>query len=154
MCSCIITYIYVHLTPYVRFTPTNLWMEVYFQLEVEPLNEGPTSSWRSNLSMEVPPPNGDPSSACRSHWNHCNSVPKHLLECVCATVHVCMSTWLPILPQTPMHKYMETWVLLYGTVSVCQSSPLCSHTLFRMCTCINIWIYFQLTAHVCSTPYA
>ena len=69
--------------------------------------------------------------------HHTTSVCTHWLECVFASVHVWMSTWLRISPQTPMHSYMETWILLYGTVFVSQSTHLCSQTLFRMCTCIS-----------------
>ena len=53
----------------------------------------------------------------------------------------------------PMHSLMETWVPLYGSVFVSQSSQFCCHTLFRMCTCISTWIYVYLTPHVWSTPY-
>ena len=39
---------------------------------------------------------------------------------------------------------METWVPLYGSVFVSQVSHFCSHTLFRMCTCISTYIMSTL----------
>ena len=70
----------------------------------------------------------------------------------------CISTWIYVhlaayVWSTPMHSLMETWVPLYGSVFVSQSSHFCCHTLFRMCTCISTWIYVYLTPHVWSTPY-
>ena len=59
------------------------------------------------------------------------------LECVHASVHEFMSTWLLMSGPPPMHSLMETWVPLYGSVFVSQSSHFCCHTLFRMCTCIS-----------------
>ena len=79
------------------------------------------------------------------------SVPTPWLESVHASVHVFMSTWLPISPKTPMHSYMETWVSQCGPV--CVLPIFCSHTLFTMCTCISTWINIHLTAPVCSTPH-
>ena len=59
-----------------------------------------------------------------------------------------MSTLLFMLAQPPMDSYIEGWVPLCFTVCVSQSSCLCSHTLFRMCTCISTWIYIpQLPMH-------
>ena len=86
---------------------------------------------------------------CSSHFTY---VPTPCLECVYASVHVCMSTWLPISPQTPMHSYMETWVCLDGTMFVSQSPHFCSHTLFRMCTCISTCTYVHLTPMLAKPP--
>ena len=83
-------------------------------------------------------------------YSHPTSDPTPCLECVYASVHVCMFTWLPISPQTPMHSYMETWVLLYGTVFVSQSPHFCSHTLFRTCTFISTCTCVHPTPHVSS----
>ena len=85
--------------------------------------------------------------------SHLISGPKPCLECVHASVHKFMSTWLLMSGPPPMHSLMETWVPLYGSVFVSQSSHFCCHTLFRMCTCISTWIYVYLTPHVWSTPY-
>ena len=63
--------------------------------------------------------------------------PTPCLECVHASVHEFMSTWLLMSGPLPMHSLMETWVPLYGSVFVSQSSHFCCHTLFRMCTCIS-----------------
>ena len=79
--------------------------------------------------------------------------PTPCLECVHASVHEFMSTWLLMSGAPPMHSLMETWVPLYGSVFVSQSPHFCCHTLFRMCTCISTWIYFYLTPQVWSTPY-
>ena len=81
------------------------------------------------------------------------SVATPCLECVQASVHEFMSTWLLMSGPPPMHSLMETWVPLYGSVFVSQSSHFCCHTFFRMCTCISTWIYVYLTPHVWSTPY-
>ena len=80
------------------------------------------------------------------------SGPTPCLECVHASVHVFMSTWLPMLAEPLMDSYIEIWVPLCGTVCVSQSPCFWSYTLVRMCTCISTWIYVHLTAHVCSTP--
>ena len=85
--------------------------------------------------------------------SHIISDPTHCLECVHASVHEFMSTWLPMSGASPMHSLMETWVPLYGSVFVSQVSHFCSHTLFRMCTCISTCIYVHLTPHISSTPY-
>ena len=52
------------------------------------------------------------------------SVPTPCLECVHASVHVFMSTLLPILAQPPMYSYMESWLPL----CVCTSHPACGLT--------------------------
>ena len=47
------------------------------------------------------------------------SVPTpHCLECVHASVHVFMLTWLPVWAKPPMDSYMETWVPVCVTVCV------------------------------------
>ena len=74
------------------------------------------------------------------------------LECVHASIHKYMCTWLPMSTPYPMHSLMETWVPLCGIVCSSQSPYFCSPTLVRMCTCISTWIYVHLTAHVCSIP--
>ena len=86
---------------------------------------------------------------CLSH-TACGPIP--WLKCVHGSVHVYRSTWLQKCAPPPMDSYIETWVLLYGTVYVSQSPHFCSNTLFRMCTCISMWIYVYLTANVCCTP--
>ena len=78
--------------------------------------------------------------------------PTPCLECVHASVHEFMSTWLLMSGPLPMHSLMETLTSLYGSVFVSQSPHFCCHTLFRMCTCISTWIYVYLTPHVWSTP--
>ena len=82
------------------------------------------------------------------------SVPTPCLECVHVTVHIFMSTLLPILAQPPMDSYIEGWVPLCFTVCVSQSPCLWSDTLFRMCTCISTCNYVHLTDQVWSRSYA
>ena len=85
MCLCIVTCIYVHLTPYIRLTPptsnwrSNLWMEVPPPMLIAASNGGPlpiggsTSDGGSSLCMEVPPPIGGPTSEWRSHLKNADS---------------------------------------------------------------------------------
>ena len=87
---------------------------------------------------------------CPSHPT-CGPTP--FLECVHASVDEFMYIWLPMSDASPMHSLMETWVPLYGSVFVSQVSHFCSHTLFRMCTCISTCIYIHFTPHIRSTPY-
>ena len=53
--------------------------------------------------------------------SHLISVPTPCLECVQTSVHVFMSTQLPMLAQHPMDSYMETWVPLCDSECVSQS---------------------------------
>ena len=69
--------------------------------------------------------------------SHLISVATHCLDCVHASGHEFMSTWLLMSGPPPKHSLMETWVPLYGSVFVSQSSHFCCHTLFRMCTYIS-----------------
>ena len=80
-------------------------------------------------------------------------VPTPCLEWLCASVHVCISTQLPMVAQAPMDSYMETWVPLCGTLCVSQSPSFWSHTLIKMCTCITTCLHVNLTYHVCFTPF-
>ena len=86
--------------------------------------------------------------------SHLISVPPPCLDCV--HVHqymIFMSTLLPKLAQPPMDSYMESLGCAYAYYFLCTSqltSCLWSHTLFRMCTWINTWIYVNLTGHICS----
>ena len=73
--------------------------------------------------------------------SHLISVPSPCLGFVHASVHEFMSTWLPMSAPPPMHSLMETWVPLCGIVCLLRSPCLWTHTLFRMCTCISMWIY-------------
>ena len=84
-------------------------------------------------------------------WLDVGGGPIPWLKCVHELVHVFMSTWLSMLAKPPMDSYMERWVPVCGTVCVSQSPWLWSHTLVRMCTCINTCTYVHLTLHVCST---
>ena len=82
--------------------------------------------------------------------SHLIFVPTPCLECVHASLHEFMSSWLLMCGPPPMHSLIETWVHLYGSVFVCQSCHFCCHTLFRMCTyistCIHLPWWQQLSA--------
>ena len=79
---------------------------------------------------------------CHSH-RASDHIP--LLECVYASVLEFKFSWMSISAPLPMHSLMKTWVPLYFSVFVSQSSHFCSHTLFRMYICIayvfmSIWL--------------
>ena len=92
MCTCISTWIYVYLTPHVW--STLLWIV----------------TWKVGcpcVSLHVCP-------------SHLIFVATPCLECVHASVHEFMSTWLLMSGPPPMHSLMETWVPLYGSVFLSQ----------------------------------
>ena len=124
MCTCISTWIYVHLAAYVWSTPMHSLME----------------PWHPCLVVCLCP-------------SHLISVATPCLECVHASVHEFMSTLHSMSGPHPMDSYMESWVPLCVTACVSQSPYFCCYTLFRMCTWISTWIYVYLTPHVWSTPY-
>ena len=73
------------------------------------------------------------------------------LECVYASVHVFMSTWLPVVAK-PL--WIATWKPGYHCVCVSYSPCFWSHTLIKMWTCISTCIQVHLTPEVCSNPFA
>ena len=75
------------------------------------------------------------------------------LDCVHASAHVFMSTWLPMSAPSLCIVWWKTWVPMYANVFVSQSPYFHSHTLFRMCTSIRTCIYVHMNPHVSSTPY-
>ena len=83
--------------------------------------------------------------------SHLISVIIPCLECVHASEHVFMFTWLPMLAKPPMDSYMESGYP-YVTLYVCPSRCFWSHTLIKMSTCISTYIQVHLTPEVCSTP--
>ena len=126
MCTCISTWIYVHLAAYVCVHPLGIvW-------------------WKP----------GCPCLALCLCPSHLISVATPCLECVHASVNEFMSTLHSMASPPPMDSYMESWVPLCVTACVSQSPYFCSCTLFRMCTCISTWIYVHLAAYVWSSPYA
>ena len=124
MWTCISTWIYVYLTPNMSGPP--LWIVTW------------KVGWPC-VSLHVCP-------------SHLIFVPTPCLECVHASVHEFMSSWLLMCGPPHMHSLMETWVPLYGSVFDSQSSHFCCHILFSMWTCISTWIYVYLTPHVWWTP--
>ena len=123
MCTCISTCIYVHLTSHVCFTPLDSYMETWVPL------------YGSVCVLQ---------SACFG--------PTPWLKCVHASVHVLCEPEFRIL----IHLLcIVIWKYGLPGVAQCvcsQSVHFCSHTLFRMCTCISAYIYVHPTAHVISTP--
>ena len=93
--------------------------------------------------MSVPPPMDSyteswvPLCVTLSMSIHPGCGPTPCLEYFHASVHEFMSTWLLMCGPPPMYSLMETWVPLYGNVFVSQSSFFCSHTLFRIFSCIS-----------------
>ena len=124
-CTCISTWIYVHLTVHVCSLPLCL------------------VSWKLGcpyLSLCLCP-------------IHPASGPTPCLKCVHASLHEFMSTWLPISGPPPMHSFIETGCPCIA-VCLCPSNLICSLTLFRMCTCISTCNYVHLTAQVWPRSYA
>ena len=70
-----------------------------------------------------------------------------------ASVHAFMSTWLPMSAPVLYAQFDGNFGYPCMSLFVCVpvTSCFCSHTLFRMCTCISTCIYVHLTAHICST---
>ena len=123
MCTYISTWIYVHLAAHVYSHPLYIvW-------------------WKHGCLCVV---------LCVCH-NHPTFGHTPWLECVHASIHVLMSTWVPQSASPPLDSYMETWVPLSGSVCMSQSPCFWSHTFVRIYTCISTWIYVHLTAHVYST---
>ena len=77
--------------------------------------------------------------------------PSPRLEGVYESVHVFMSTWLPISPQSPMHSYMETWVPLCGTVFVSQSPHFCSPPWLE---CVHASVHIDMSTWAAMTALA
>ena len=98
------------------------------------------------------------------HWCHCvplcdyssnptfGSTP--WLECVHASVHGLLSTWLPISSSPDRYTYMDRWIPLCLTVCVFQSLYLWSHILNRRRTCTSTCTYVNWTPNVCFNPFA
>ena len=126
MCTCTSTWIYVHLAALCLVHPLYIvW-------------------WKP----------GCPCMAVSLYPSHLISVATPCLECVHASVHEFMSTLHPMSGPPPMNSYIECWVPLCVTLCMAHSPWLWSHTLFRLFTGINTWIYVHLAAYVCSTHYA
>ena len=71
--------------------------------------------------------------------SHLISVPTPCLECVHASVHVFMSTCLPMLAQPSMDSYFETRVPLCGSVCVCPSHPAFGHKPWLECVHASVY---------------
>ena len=150
MCTCISTWIYVHLTTHVYSTPLCIvgWKHGCPCVALCVCHNHPTSGHTSCLecvhpSVHVFMSTWLPMSAlplCIVWWkpgcpcmtvclypSHFISVPTPCLECVHATVHVFMSTQLPMLAQPPMDSYMEMGAPVWQCVCVPVTSFLLPH---------------------------
>ena len=65
------------------------------------------------------------------------------LECVHASVHIFMSTQLPMLVQPPMHCYMETWIPLCGSVCVCPNHHTTGPIPWLKCIHASVHVYMS-----------
>ena len=122
---------YVHV-------PVHVFMSTWFSMSAPPTIHSYMETWVPLCG-----------TVCCSHPT---SGPTSWLEYIYASVHVFMSTWLPMSPETTMHSYMETWVSPYGTVFVSKSPHFCSHTLFRICTCISTCTDVNMSCKFCLHP--
>ena len=123
MCTCINTWIYVHLTAHICSTPTHSYMETWVPL-------------CGSVFLSQSP-------------DFCS----HTLFRMCTCIRTWfVSTQLHMLGQPPLDSYMKTSVPLCGSLCVSQSSCLWSHTLIKMCTCISTCILVNVTIHVCFIP--
>ena len=176
MCTCISTCIHVCLTPHVCLTHLDSYMKTCMSLcgsvcVPVTLLVFPHLDWNVYMHqyMYTCPP--DLPWCASSHLNSyietwvplCDNVyvsqspacgPKPWLKCLYVSVHVFMSTQLPMLAQPPMNSYLETWVIMCVTVCVSQSPCFWCHTYIKVCTCISTWIHVHLAPHVYSTPFA
>ena len=83
--------------------------------------------------------------------SHPSPGPKPWLECVHASLHVCMCMHYLMSPTLPLPSNMQTWVTLCVCVSM--SHQFWSHILIRICTCISIGVHVYLTPHVYFTSF-
>ena len=72
---------------------------------------------------------------------HSTCGPTSWIESVYASVHVLMSTGLPMSASPHLHTSMERWIPLCGTVCVFHSSTSGPTPCIKMCTCISTLIY-------------
>ena len=72
------------------------------------------------------------------------------LECVHASVHVCIFIWIATSAPPNLHSCMQRCV----PKCMSQSPLFWSHTLVRICTCINRYMHVDLTPHISYTLFA
>ena len=78
-------------------------------------------------------------------WNHPTSVPTHWSECVHASVHIFMPTWLLNSVPSPMHSDMERWVSVCGTVCIAVISFLFPHLVYN--------VYLHQYMYICQPEF-
>ena len=113
------------------------------------------SSW---LPTSGPPPmhslieTGCPCIAMCLCPSHLISIPTPCLECVHASVHGIMCTWLPRSGPDPMHSLMETWMPLYRQ---CVCFPVTSFVPTPCFKCVHTSVHefmSHLTVLIWSSP--
>ena len=72
------------------------------------------------------------------------------LECVHASVHICMCTWFPMSPTLRLYSYLQTLV----APSVSQSCHFWANTFGTMCTCISTCMHVHVTSNLFCTTFA
>ena len=175
ICTCISTWIHVHLTAHVCSTPYAFLMDTWVPLCASVFQSQSHHFWSHTLFRMCtcistciylhPTPHVSSTPYRWLHVNLCSC----MWHCVCVPVTLllithlvkmctCISTWIHVhltahVCSTPYAFLMETWVPLCASVFVSHSHQFCSNTLFRMCTCISTCIYLHPTPHVSSTPY-
>ena len=116
----------------------HIFMSTLYTMSGPPPMNSYIESWVPCVSLHVCP-------------SHLIFVPTPCLECLHASVHEFMSTWLLISGPHPMHSLMETWVSLYGSVFVSQSSHFYSDT-FLGCVCASIHIFMPTLLPILAQP--
>ena len=85
--------------------------------------------------------------------SHPVCVPTPWLKCIHASVHVFMSTWIAMLPQPPMHSYMETWVFMCVTVCVPHLPCFaCGLTPWLKCVHASVHVYMSTWLPMSAPP--
>ena len=79
------------------------------------------------------------------------SVPTPWLECMHASVHVILSTWLHVCSNPYAYLHGNMGSSMWHCVCVLQSSHFWSHTLVRMCICTCTYVH--LTPNITSNPF-
>ena len=74
------------------------------------------------------------------------------LKCVHASVHVYISTWLPMSASPHLINYIKTWVPLCDSVSVCPSHPASGRTLWLKCVHASLHVYMSIWLPMSALP--
>ena len=78
--------------------------------------------------------------------SHPTSGPTPWLECVYASVHAFMSTWLPLSPETNIHTYIHTYMESWVTLCLCPSHLI--SVLIPCLECVHASVYVLMSTWV------